>query len=52
MIAYSVYNPEDTVTIQNALKEKSSNYGKAIIQNIIIKGAKNAQINSKLAKHS
>ena len=43
MIAYSVYNPEDTNTIENALMNKSSNYGKSIINNIIIKGAKSAQ---------
>jgi hypothetical protein len=43
MIAYSVYNPADTSTIENALMQKSSNYGRAIMNNIIIKGAKNVQ---------
>ena len=50
LIAYSVYNPRDTSTIENALMSKSSNYGRAIMNNIIIKGAKNVNNQSKFGR--
>lgn len=52
MIAYSVYNPEDTTTIQEALMNRSSNHGKSIIHNIIIKGGRNTQSQFKIQKNS